>query len=331
MSISELRDDVQDALANFLWDEWGQMGVAIVPKVEETRAVDPEALLLLTFEAGRDEPRLFEEVLDWMLINERLVSVQRLRNLATDDADEALVEAVIGWLGQGRSRNRLQAKAGPESDAPQALFRGSRLETVDPDPAFETQGLLTPRFEPRRMSQGPEVHRPINLAFKLRQLLGMGVRAEVVRVLLTVDSDWMNAQALAESTAYTKRNVREALTALTQGSFVDYVVVHNENRYKIPRSRWAKFLGVDPLPGSIDWPRVSRLLRRILRWLVDPAHQDLSDYMLMSEARTLIETIEPDLRFAGFFPFRPGDWSRDLTSFEGFVREVVRNLLSVDL
>src|SRR5215475_14391314 len=53
MSISQLRDDVQKALADFLWDEWGQMGVAASTKRRDTWATDPEALLLLTFEVGR--------------------------------------------------------------------------------------------------------------------------------------------------------------------------------------------------------------------------------------------------------------------------------------
>src|ERR1700754_1632995 len=111
MSISTLRDEVQDGLANFLWDEWGQMGVAASTKRRDSWATDPEALLLLTFEVGRGEPRLFDEVLDWMLVNERLLSVQRLRNLAADEDDRALVEAVLGWLGQNRRRPRLGARS----------------------------------------------------------------------------------------------------------------------------------------------------------------------------------------------------------------------------
>src|ERR1700761_7383732 len=116
MSISELRDEVQGALASFLWDEWGQMGVSANTKRHDTWATDPEALLLLTFEVGRGEPRLFDEVLDWMLVNERLLSVQRLRNLAVDGADQMLVESVVGWLGENHPRARLKPKPGKPED-----------------------------------------------------------------------------------------------------------------------------------------------------------------------------------------------------------------------
>jgi hypothetical protein len=34
----------------------------------EEHAADPEALLLFTFEVGRNDPRLFDEVLDWLAL-----------------------------------------------------------------------------------------------------------------------------------------------------------------------------------------------------------------------------------------------------------------------
>jgi hypothetical protein len=330
MSISELRDEVQDALANFLWDEWGQMGVAASTKRRDTWATDPEALLLLTFEVGRGEPRLFDEVLDWMFVNERLLSVQRLRNLAVDDEDRRLVDAALGWLGENRRRTRLGARSGsPKTQGqPQPFFRGSLIQVPDPDPAFFAQGFLKPRVKPSGKSQGADVRLPINFAFRLRLLLGVSVRAEIARVLVTTDAPWMNAQALAETTAYTKRNVQEAVSSLAAAGFVDSVMVGNENRYET-NARWAEFLGVPRPPRSEDWPQLFRAYRMILRWLFDRTTQGLSDYLLLSKARTLIEEAERDLLFAGV-PVNAGDATRDFASFESFVREVVRNFSSVD-
>ncbi|HEX3360555.1 MAG TPA: hypothetical protein VHS74_06135 [Solirubrobacterales bacterium] len=327
MSISELKDDVQNALVNFLWDEWGQMGVSTNTSRRDSWATDPEALLLLTFEVGRGEPRLFDEVLDWMLVNERLLSVQRLRNLTADDEDRRLVEAALGWLGQNLRRARLGARSGsPKTEGqPQPFFRGSVLQVPDPDPAFLAQGFLKPRVAPSGKSQAPNVELPINFAFRLRLLLGVSVRAEVARALLTTDTPWMNAQALAAVTAYSKRNVQEAATSFGSASFVYSNLIGNENRFEAS-ARWPDFLGVDRLPGSRDWPQLFRAYRLILRWLFNRTTQGLSDYLLLSSARTLIEEIERDLRFAGV-PISTGDATRDLPSFESFVR----NLLSVDL
>jgi hypothetical protein len=331
MSIVDLRDDFQRRLVDFLWDEWGQMGVSASSPQRDSWAMDPEGLLLLTFEVGRDEPRLFEEVLDWILVNERLISVQRLRNLVSDDADRRLVEAVMGWLGQNRRRARLGARSeSPKTDGqPQPFFRGSRLSTSEPDPAFLAQGFLRPAAEPSGKSQAPDVGLPINFAFRLRLLLGVSVRAEVARALLTTDAPWMNVQALAASSAYAKRNVQEAVAALAAGGFVETRAIGNENRIEAS-DRWARFLGASRLPGSRNWPQLFRAYRRVLRWLVDPATLGLSDYLLLSGARTLIERVEPDLLFAGI-PVSAGDATRDYRSFEAFVQGLLRDLLSVDL
>jgi len=314
MSISELRDDVQKALVDFLWDEWGQMGVSATTKRRDSWATDPEALLLLTFEVGRGEPRLFDEVLDWMVVNERLLSVQRLRNLAVDEADRALVEAAVGWLGVNRPRTRLNSKPGKAED-PQPFFRDSQPKVSDPDPAFLAQGFVKPRSEPSGKSQAPNLTLPINLAFRLRLLLGVSVRAEVARVLLATDTPWMNAQELARSTAYARRNVRDAAASLASAGFVYSHSIGNENLFEAS-PRWPDFLSIDRPPESKDWPQLFRVFRQILRWLVAPANQNLSDYMLLSGARTLVEGVEADLPRAGI-----GDATKDFAGFESFVRD----------
>jgi hypothetical protein len=75
--------------------------------------------------------------------------------------------------------------------------------------------------------------------------------------------------------------------------------VGNEQRFEAPRESWARFLELRDLPRHVDWPQLFAAYRRVLRWLTDPANQNLSDYMLASELRTLVEEISPDLRFAG--------------------------------
>ena len=301
MPISEARTDLRSRLASFLWNQWAQMGVLATAEHSDRWAADPEALLLLSFEVGREEPRLFEEVLDWLVVNERLISVQRLRNLAREEADRALVEAVVGWLGQQRRRPRLEARAGRSEgpSQPQPFFRNSRVPVADPDPAFLAQGFLKARSEPSGKSQAPNPLLPINFAFRLRGLLGIGARAEAMRVLLTSNAPRVNTQTIAASTAYTKRNAQEAVASLSAAGALTSFEVGNEQRFSAPRDRWAAFLELDELPQHEDWPQLFAAHRKILRWLADPAHEGLSEYMLSSEARTLTEDVRPDLQFAG--------------------------------
>jgi hypothetical protein len=304
MRVSELRSQVRAQLLEFAWDQWAQMGVFAAPRRADRWAADPEALLLLTFEVGRADARLFDEVLDWLVVNERLVSVQRLRNLCRDDTDRALAEASLAWAAQWRPRLRpgnRRRHAGSDRTKAQPLFRGLSSRGTRGDDVFRTHGWLKPTTERSRKSEPPNVLAPINFAFRLRQLLGVGARAEVIRFLLTVDAPRLTAQVIAASAGYAKRNVQEALTHLLSADVVDSVTVGNEQRYSIDRTRWATLLGLATadFPSHRDWPQLFHALRVLARWLEDDRHDKLSDYILASEARTVADQITPELRYAG--------------------------------
>ena len=143
MQISELRERLQGRLASFCWDEWAQLGVQAPVAREDHWAADPEALILLTLEVGREEPRLMDELLDWLAVNERLISVQRLRNLSTGEEDEALIEATIGWLAGRRRRARLTPKAA-SAEAPlrnEPFYRRLASIMVEPRPSLSRPGI----------------------------------------------------------------------------------------------------------------------------------------------------------------------------------------------
>jgi hypothetical protein len=302
MRISDLRREVRARLLAFTWDQWTQMGVFGTARRADRWAADPEALLLFTLEVARDDPRLFDEVLDWLAVNERLVSVQRLRNLCRDDTDRTLAAAALAWAAQSREQTRIDPRRS-EAEAPAAvqLFRGVKVDARRADKTFRAYGWLKPPTKRSRKSKPPDLLAPINIAFRLRQILGIGARAEVARFLLTVQAPSVNAQVVAEAAVYAKRNVHEALSAFHLASVIDAVTVGNERRYRIDRSRWGALLGLteDRLPSERDWPQLFDALRILIRWLEDEQHDKLSDYMLASEARTLADEIVPELRYAG--------------------------------
>jgi hypothetical protein len=301
MDGSDLSQRLSDRLVAFAWEEWAQMGVLATAHGHSPWAQDPEALIVFTLEVARAEPRLFDELLDWLIVNEPLLSVRRLRAMCVDETDRALVAGTLAWLARQRPRARLgNRRQTPFRVKPQSLFRdGASVRQADED--FAAAGLLRPSPLPSQKSRRPDLMTPINLAFRLRQILGVGIRAEVVRVLLTIDTAWMTAQGLAQSTGYSKRNVHDALAGLGAAGVVSTVTVSGEQRYTAQRPAWAALLGSEPdgLPAHRDWPQLLAALRLILRWLLSPELETLSDYLRTSRTRDLLETIGPILAFAG--------------------------------
>ncbi len=301
MDLQALNRQLSERLVAFAWDQWAQMGVFASARGHSRWAQDPEALIVFTLEIGRDEPRLFDELLDWMLVNEALLSVRRLRAMCIDETDRALVDATIAWLGWQRPRPRLGGReAAPAPELLQQLFRppGPSGET---DVSFAAVGFARPPLTPSHKSRSPDSSAPINLAFRLRQILGVGIRAEVVRILLGIGAPRVTAQVLARGSAYSKRNVHDALAGLSAAGVVSTVTVSGEQRYDADRQAWAGLLGLAPsdLPAHRDWRELLAALRQILRFTGQAELEELSGYLLSSRIRDLLEAIRPQLAHAG--------------------------------
>ena len=93
-----------EAIADWIWGQWAQIGLSGSTRRRDRWAVDPEALYLFGLRFGLREPRLFGELLDWLRENGRLVSAKRLRNLARDPWSRRLIDAALAWAG---THNRL--------------------------------------------------------------------------------------------------------------------------------------------------------------------------------------------------------------------------------
>ncbi|MFN8205554.1 MAG: DUF1508 domain-containing protein [Solirubrobacteraceae bacterium] len=272
-------------------------------------------MLLLTLEVGRDDPRLFDEVLDWLVRNEPIVSARRLRTLCDGLEDERLSAAVMEWVTRQRRPRTPSRRSDSTIDEAEPLFRGSDLPTLRSDPVFAAFGFTRPPAQVSGKSREPDLTAPINFAFRLRQLLGVGTRAEAVRYLLTADIESATVAEVAAPSGYAKRNVQEALASLHAAGVVTLVASGGEQRFAVDRARWAHLLELEPdsIPLYRDWPTLLSALRRILRWLARPELVALSDYLRTSQAADLVDEVRPMLNRAGvLMPVRVGDersWS----------------------
>ena len=147
----------------------------------------------------------------------------------------------------------------------------------------------------------PDLEAPINFTFRLRAILGVSIRAEVVRVMLTSRPSPATAQMLARAVGYSKRNVHDALSGLASAQVLTSFTVDGEQRYAINYEIWGALLQRTPaaLPVHRDWPQLLGTLRLILRWSAEQEQLRLSEYMRQSGTRQLLTHISRDLEFAG--------------------------------
>ena len=88
MSQKDFRDLFLENILNFLWRQWSALGVLGEARAEDPWVIDPEPMLLFTLEMGRYEPRLFDEVLDWLVVNGRWIDIQRLEEYFEERMDD---------------------------------------------------------------------------------------------------------------------------------------------------------------------------------------------------------------------------------------------------
>jgi hypothetical protein len=300
MDPTAFSNQLRRRLVEFCWEEWAQMGMLAQARRVSAWSTDPEALIVFTLEVARSDPRLFDEMLDWTLLNQGLLSVRRLRAMCTDETDHALVDAAIGWLAREQPRARLKSALADTREGLLPLFHGGG-PVLEADPSFAAAGFARSPLMPSGKSSAPDLTAPINLGLRLRAILGVGIRAEVIRVMLGMQAPKITAQALAQISRYAKRNVHDALTGLAAAEVLSAFTVSGEQRYAINKDIWAALLQcpTEALPRHRDWPQLFSALRTILRWSEQQTSADSSDYLLASGARQLLDRLRPDLAFVG--------------------------------
>lgn len=300
MPISALRDRLENGLLRFLWNEWSQLGVLGQIERPSPSAQDLEALLVMSFEVARADPRLFDEILDWLVANEQLMSLRRLRTLAGAAPDPSLTAAALAWLAQHRPKARFSGSGEPPvSPERRRLFFDAGFPIRSSDAAFAARGWERPAVTPSGKSSAPDLRAPIAFGLRLRRLFGPGVRAEVVRYLLTADAPRSTVAVVTRSAAFAKRNVQEALTELGDAGVVSAVRLGNEWRYGIDGGRWGALLEVEGFPMGVDWVPLLSALTRILAWLRAEALEERSEYLRSSAARELLTDVRDALQWAG--------------------------------
>ena len=303
MPISEIRDKVSQGLLDFAWRQWSQIGASTTVGGADRWAVDPEALILFTIGIARRDPRLFDEMLDWMAFNHELLSTQRLRNLAGRFAlPSGLVAAVIAWTRQGTPTHLDVGEQAAAVRDRVPVFSPDVLAFVpQPDPVFAQYGFVRPPAARTGKSHQPNPALPINLSFRLRHLFGPGGRSETMRVLLTYPSGPLDAARIADEAGFAKRNINDVLTSLTASGVIKAAWAGNERHFTAYRERWARLLGLAgpaDMPSFVSWVHLLPAALEIITWLDEKADTNESEYLIASQARSLINRLTRDLEAA---------------------------------
>lgn len=332
-SLTSYRQELQERVLELLWRHWCALGVFGNAKPPAERVIDPEALVTATCSFGRCDPRMFDEMLDWLTVNGYFINTQRLRNLVTKRVlhGAPVVGAVAAFLRQNDKSARWRTLArlpGVSQPEPLFRFRDGRPHPGfgEPEPVFSAHGFLRGPVELRGYSQTFEPRFPACLGMRLRALFGVNVRAEAILFLLT-HLDGANPTAMARLIGYGQRSVQDALRMMARSGWVRAREEARQSIYTLAPESRTMFLDLESPAQWTAWPLVWRYLETLWAALGDTTFPELSPILQGSQLRDALADVGKQLSAAGFAdlfsrPIPPrGEEYRD------FVLETAKNLL----
>ncbi len=269
----------------FLWGEWSSIGVAgsIDNSKTSKRVIDPEPLVLFSLSVCRYDPRLYDEIMDWLNLNGQFINIQRLIKLQKKYQFNSgpQISAAAEFLSKKKEYRLKWEKLTSlyKSSELENLFStisGKELPVKKPDPVFLKKGIVRNTLKLRGYSsEFPTTGIP-SLLLRMRALFGVNSRAEII-TLLGSQHEIFPAEA-ARQAVYEKRSVQSVLIELQKSGILESYSSGKEKYYRL-KQETVKSL----LPDSFIWANLApayKGLEIILSGLRNS--QDTEDMLILS-------------------------------------------------
>ena len=303
--LKQFRKELRNSVLGQLWVAWSGLGVMSGSKGRQG-IVDPEALLLLTLECGREDPRLFDETLDWLSRNGEWINITRLSTVLRKDrlCEPSVFSAVADLLTLHDSSAKWKSPAqrfrsNEAVVAPLFLRDGSPMEKslAEIDPGFKSHGWLRSPIRLRAMSQPPDLISPAAFMLRCRAFFGVNMRADVWAYLMM--NRHGTASCIARELGYTQPRVHEVMSGMHQSGVFRVRQDGNRKEYlAIPGRGW-------PEPGGSetgnwrDWRAFARSVVAIWRRAFAMKEEGVTEYILDAEIGAAAEAHRNDFRAVG--------------------------------
>src|ERR1700737_628183 len=257
-----------DALAlDLAWSQWSELGVVGTARRHDWQAIDLEPLIIFTAHLGGADGRLRASAIDWCITHSRFASAFRLRNLAEQSSPATQAD-----FGQFAATVRAHTKA-----------------------PWPGQGDPLTLLPPGRMGS-PDLRRPSLVQLRLRALVGVSARAEILKLMLAEPDRPQSASTLAEDAASGKGSVAQALDMLTLAGIVQVQPDANRLLYRLSRpGELAQALQSLPSVFPDWWP-----IFKVTEAIADYAHSvSGSGASRAAGLQELLRRIDEDLQRLG--------------------------------
>jgi len=316
MFLTEFRETLLDSMIRFLWRQWSALGVMGEAGTEDNWVLDPEPLLIFSLEIARYEPRLFDEITAWLLVNGQWLDTARMRRLLKQQ-DERAIRVIGGTLqyvlsnGNERKWRNLAKlcenifKKQPRSDWVEVLFKEKSGKdhpvATTAEPHFSIFYINRPKIDFQRKSREVPINAKTNIRFLLRALFGIGGKSESVLYLLTHEGG--RPREIADSVGLFWLSIQNSLLELSKSGLILTRTKGKKTEYWISHKKWWEFLAAS-VPETtlkwLNWSAVFEALSVVWKTIDKLASGKESDYMKSSKLQDSLEVLSQEFARAGY-------------------------------
>jgi len=292
-----------------VWSQWSALGAFLTAEPCRKSIVDPEALLVATCAFGRQDARIFDEAVDWTIINHEMLKPWRLKNISRSFGPDVqrTLGAVLDFVVKDKEKNLFP---GVRKEALKVLDEVEKEELFwrekgrygqsgkQPDEVFLRWKLLRGSPRIRRHSGTPDPKNPANLMLRLRDYYGAGARADVMTYLLTEKGG--SSHGIAAKIKYQQGRVYDVLEDLVGAGIAHKQGGRGNAYYWIDRERFAASLRLGrKRPVFFVWGDVFCAFYLLVSDWRGHQVEYQSDFLSAERMRDLSVKIVPLLRKAG--------------------------------
>lgn len=283
--------DISDVVADFAWSQWaGLGGGGWTDGAELPGQIDLEQLIAYSAWVATDHPRVHAVAASWIHQYDDFVARPRLKNLLAD-SDEKL-KSDIADLTSRQAPTRRPARA-----------KHTRTEVALPSLPGRSNLVM----------------------LRTRAAIGVGARAEILRLLTHQPDRHRSTAWLARFSAYSKRNVADALTMLERSGLVQRRRVANSDEWSLTDpTTMRKLLG--PFPRLAPRMPVQFSVLRALARSAELLQRHPGDAAVM-EAVATVESIRADIAALDIPPLDIQHGADLRSTYDGWSRAAIATLV----
>ncbi len=302
-------NDLVEALDRLAWSQWAALGAFVTTEPCRNSVVDPEALLVATCAYGRRDARMFDEAIDWTLVNHQILKPWRLKRIAGPFGHgvQRTLGAVLDYVAEEKGKDlfpgvRKESRKALEEVRTEELFlrekgrygAGSR----EPDELFFRWKLLRGSPRIRHHSGTPDLKNPSNLMVRLRDYYGAGARSDVMTYLLTEKGGSSNG--IAAKIKYQQGRVYDVLETLVEAGIAHKEGGPGSAYYWIDQSSIAASLGLGKKrPAFLVWGDIFCAFHLVISDWQEHQREYEKDFLSAERMRDLTVRVVPMLRNSG--------------------------------